>query len=123
MTTWNWVSNNANERIEGNIIKPKPPYKVVDVVNVLLVRLWGKNCLKKPTPVVNLANVSYFLQGRNCLPHYGKLLGSILDLFHCNGLGVASINKAFVIPNWNPYSTLIKHLPIFLDKGSNLELN
>ncbi len=118
-----WVSNNVSDRIEGNIINAKPPYKVVDVVNVLLVRLWGKDCLKKPTPIVNLANVPYFLQGHDCLPHYQNLLGSILDLFHCNWVGVASINNALVIPNCNPYPMLIEHAPIFLDEGSNLELN
>jgi hypothetical protein len=119
----NWVSNNASDRIEGNIINAKLPYEVVDVANVFLVRLWGKNCLKKPMLIVNLVNVSYFLQGRNGSLHYSNLLGSILDLFHCDGVGVASIKNALVIPNWNPYPTLIEHAPVFLDKGSNLELN
>ena len=34
-----------------------------------------------------------------------------------------NINHTLVIPKWNPYPRLIKHAPIFLDEGSNLELN
>jgi hypothetical protein len=72
---------------------------------------------------VNLADVSYFLQGRNSFPHDWKFLGPVLDLFNSNGVGIASINNALVIPNWDSYPTLVKHAPIFLNKGSSLELN
>ncbi len=90
---------------------------------MLLLRLSGKNCFEKPTPVVHLADVSYFCQGQDGLLHDRKLLGPLLNLLDGDGVSVTSVNDTLIVLNWNPYPTLVKHAPIFLDKGGDLELN
>jgi hypothetical protein len=72
---------------------------------------------------MHLADVSYFLQGQDGLPHDRKLLRPVLNLFNGDGVSGTSINNALIILNWNPYPTLVEYAPIFLDKGSNLGLN
>jgi hypothetical protein len=88
-----------SDRVEGNIVYTKSPDKVVDVENVLLVRLSGKNCFKKPTPVVHLADVSYFCQGQDGLLHDRKLLGPVLNLLDSNRVSITSVNDTLVVPN------------------------
>ena len=87
---WYWISNNASDRVEGNIVYTESPDKVIDVENVLLVRLGGENCFEKPMPVMHLADVSYFLEGWDGLPHDQKLLGPVLKLFNGDGVGITS---------------------------------
>jgi hypothetical protein len=72
---------------------------------------------------MNLVDVSNLFQDRDGCPHNWNFLGPVVDLFNCNGVGIATLDNVVIIFNWNPHPMLVKHTPIFLDKGCHLELN
>ena len=111
------------DQVERDVINTKPPDKVIDIPNVLLVRLGGKDSLEKPSPVMNLAGITDFFKGQNGLLHNWNLLWAVLNLFYCNRVDITGVDNTLVIPNWNPYPALIKHAPVFLHKVSKRKLS
>ncbi len=70
---WDRVGNYSGNGVEGNVIDTEPPYKLGNVVYVLLMGLCSQKSLEQPTAVKNLSDVSYFLQGSNAFTHNQNL--------------------------------------------------
>jgi hypothetical protein len=99
---WERVCNYSGNGVEGNVIDAEPPYKLGDVVYVLLMGLCSQKSLEQPTAVKNLSDVSYFLQGSNALTHNRDLLWLIED--HLDG-----VDNTFIVFHWNIDTLLVKH--------------
>ncbi len=42
----NGVCNEAGDRVEGNVVYAELPHEIINAANVLLVRLYGKECFE-----------------------------------------------------------------------------
>ncbi len=69
ITVWDWVCNDLSDGVQWDVVHKKMPDKVVDMANMLLVRFRCKYGREKPLPVVNLANMPNFLEGRDSTTH------------------------------------------------------
>ena len=63
------VSDWSSDLVEWNIIDAKSPYKISDVADVFLMRLWREQGFKEPTTAVDLANMPQLFQRRNMFSH------------------------------------------------------
>jgi hypothetical protein len=80
------VGNDARDLIERDIIHTETPNKVVNVANVFLMWLWGKECFEEPLVIVDLADVSKLCKGCDAPPHDGHLTGTIVDFLDAYGV-------------------------------------
>ncbi len=95
--------------VEGNVIDAEPPYKLGDVVYVLLMGLCSQKSLEQPTAIKNLLDMSYFLQGSNAFTHNWNLPWPIEYLLDGDGRSVSSVNNTFIVFHWNIDALLVKH--------------
>ncbi len=110
------IRNKMSDLIKWNIIHTKPPDKILNIVNVLLVGFWGKECLEQPLAVVNLTNLTNLLEGGNTLTHDRNFPWAVKNFLDGNWGGVANVDDALVIMNGCEDTRFIKHTPIFLDE-------
>ena len=71
----NWLSN----RIERNIIDAEAPHKIVDVADMLLVWLRRKKGFEQPFTVMDLTDVTHFLERSDALAHDWNFARTIVD--------------------------------------------
>ncbi len=71
--------------------------KIVYISNVLLVWLWGKDCLEEPPTVMDLTDVSCLQESCDCLFHDWDFFWAVVYLLDCHGQGVAGIDDAFIV--------------------------
>jgi hypothetical protein len=105
-----------SDLIQRNIIHTKPPDEILDIANVFLVGLRGKERLEQPLAIVYLTNLANLLKGGSTLTHDRKFPWAVKNLLYGNGGGIASVNDALVIANGREDSTFIEHTPILLDQ-------
>jgi hypothetical protein len=75
------------DRVERDVVDAKSPNEIVDVVDMLLVRLGGKECLEKPFTIMDLSDVTHFFERSNAFTHYRNFTWSIMDLLDSDGTG------------------------------------
>jgi hypothetical protein len=97
VVTKNRVRNDACDLIEQNIIDTEAPNKVVDVADMLLMGLRGKECFEEPFAIMNLVNVRELCKVCHALPHDGRLSGTIVDFLYADGASRTSVNDTLVV--------------------------
>jgi hypothetical protein len=60
------ICDDGCDLIEWDIIDTEVPNEVVDVADMLLMGLRGKECFKEPFAVMNLEDVPKLLRGMQC---------------------------------------------------------
>jgi len=116
------IRDDPCDQVEWGIVDAKPPYKLIDVADMLLMWLRHENGLKEPTPIVNLAYVTNFFKSSHGFTHDQNCLGAIHDLFYRDGVGIAGINDALVVSNRYENTTIIKDRPVFDNQRIDLLL-
>ena len=104
------------DRVERDVVDAKSPNEIVDVVDMLLVRLGGKECLEKPFTIMDLSDVTHFFERSNAFTHYRNFTWSIMDLLDSNRTGGASINRAGVVTNREELALIVEDRPVFLEQ-------
>ena len=91
------VRDDVCDLIEQDVIDTEALNKVVNVADMLLMGVGGKECFEEPFAVMNLADVSKLCKGCNSLPHDGSLLGTIVDFLDADGASRTSFNDTLVV--------------------------
>jgi hypothetical protein len=93
----NGISNNASDWVQWNIVDAEPPYKLIYMADMFLMRFWSKDSLKEPSPIVNLRDMAKLLEGSHSFMHNRQLVGAIHDLLDSNGMRVAGVNDTLKV--------------------------
>jgi hypothetical protein len=75
----------VRDLIERDMIHTEMPNKVINVANVFLMWLQGKECFEEPFAIVDLVDVSKLCKGCDAPPHDGRLAGTIVDFLDAYG--------------------------------------
>jgi hypothetical protein len=111
------------DRVERDIVDAKSPNEIVDVVDMLLVRLGGEECLEKPFTIMDLSDVTHFFERSNAFTHYRNFTWSIMDLLDSDRTGGSSINRAGVVTNGEELALIVEHRPILLNQAVDNRLS
>ena len=105
VTSWDGVCNNSSNLVEAYIVDAKSPHELANVLNMLLMGLGRKQCLKKPFSnwfvilAVQLAYVANLIELRDTVPHNWYFSRAIINLFYGDGFCRACINLKLIIFN------------------------
>ncbi len=103
--------------IQRDIVYAKAPDEVLDVSDVFLMGLGGKEGFEEPLTIVNLRNLSHLLEGSNTLFHDWYFRLAIADLLNGDGGSTSSVNDTLVMSHGDKSATLIEHTPVFFDQS------
>ena len=117
-----WIRDDPCDGVEWGVVDAKPPDELVDMADVLLMGLRHEYGFEEPTPIVYLAYVANLFQGSDGFVHDWNLLGAVHDLFHRDGVGVASVNDTFIVPDGNENATIIEDRPVLDNQRIDLLL-
>jgi hypothetical protein len=116
----NGVRNDSCDQVQQHVVHAEPPHEIVDVTDVFLVGLGGKNGLEEPSANLDLSNMAHFLKCQYGPAHDWNFFWSLVNLLRSNGRGIASTNDAFVVANQNKDAVLVKDRPVLDHKCVNL---
>ena len=117
VASWNRISNDPGDRIQRNVVDAEPPNEFVDVLDVFLMRLWGKDGFKEPSTVMDLPDVSHLLQSGDGLAHQRELFCAVLNLLDRDSWAISCVNDAFVIFHWDKDAAIVKDRPVLPNQG------
>ena len=103
--------------IQRDIFDAKAPDEVLDVSDVFLMGLGGKEGFEEPLTIMDLANLSHLLEGGNTLFHDWNFPLAIVDLLNGDGGSASSVNDTLVVSHGDNSTMLIEHTPIFFDQS------
>jgi hypothetical protein len=110
------VGDGASDLIQGNIVYAKSPHKIVNILDVLLVGLRGKQSLEHPSATVNLTNVAQLLQRRDAFSHYRNLPRTVINILHTNRSCRTSVDGTFIVFDGDKLALIVKYRPVFLEE-------
>ena len=120
VTMGNWVSDDTCDLVEGDVVDAKAPNKVVYIVDMLLMRLWGQETFKQPLAIVDLPNVSNLFESGNAFPHFWFFTMAVEDFLDGNGMGRAGVDDTFIVSNGYEDCGFVEDGPIFTNERVNL---
>ena len=106
--------------IKRDVVNAKTPNELVDVAYVLLMGLRREQCFEKPLPVVDLANLSHFLEGGDALFHNWNFPWPVPYILNSDRCGRASVDETLVLLDGDERPTIVEYTPVFLDESSEL---
>jgi len=117
IATGDGVGNGTSDLIQRNIIDAKTPYKIVNILDVLLVGLWSEQCVEHPLSPVDLTDVAQLFVQRDTFTHNRNLPRTVIDTLHTDRSCRASVNGTFIVLDGEELSLIIENRPVFLEKN------
>ena len=117
-----WIRDDPCDGVEWGVVDAEPPDELVNMADMLLMGLRREDGFEEPTPIVYLAYVANLFQSSDGFAHDRKFLGAVHDLFHRDGVGVASVDDTFVVFDGDENATVIENRPVLDDQRVDLLL-
>ena len=108
IATGDGVGNGMSDLIERNLIEAKMPYEIVNILDVLLVGLWSKQCFEHPLSAVDLMDVAQLFERRDTFTHKRNLPRTVIDTLHTDRSCRASVNGTFTVLDGDELSLIIE---------------
>jgi hypothetical protein len=117
-----WIRDDPCDGVEWSIVDAKPPDKLVNMADMLLMRLRSKHGFEEPTSIVYLAYVANLFQGGDGFAHDRNLLRAVHYLLHQDRVGVPSVDDTFIVLDGNENATIVEDRPVLNNQRIDLPL-
>jgi hypothetical protein len=115
-----WVSNQPHDQVERNVVYTESTNKILDVLDIFLMGLWGEQSFEQPLTIGYLVDLAHLLESRYALLHDHFFLRAIMNFLHGNCSCTSSVDDTLVVTNRVEHAAIIKHTPILLDQSGEL---